>query len=100
MKPAKREISLNERDALRDQLAAERMLMGAYAEAVAEGSTAALRKKLFQLYGEHAQTQLGIMEQMLSRGYAASKPASQELIGQSAEGFSKARKELAAKNGA
>lgn len=94
MKQSRREITLNEKDALQDMLDAEKMLMTRYAAALTEGSSAGLRKKIFKLYGEHADTQFLVFEQMLARGYYETQPADEQAIGAIAERFSKAKKQI------
>lgn len=94
MKPSKMETTLCERDALQDMLDAERLLMSEYALAIAEGSCRPLRRQLYKLCGEHADTQFSVLEQMLLRGYAQAQPAQQEEIGDAVQKFSKIRKQL------
>lgn len=95
MKQSKRDIALNEKDALQDLLDAEKLLMNYYATALSEGSSAGFRKKIFKLYGEHADTQFLVFEQMLSRGYYEVQPAEKMMIDQKTESFSKVKKQIA-----
>ena len=95
MKQSKRDTSLNEKDALQDLLDAEKLLMNYYATALAEGSSAGFRKKTLKLYGEHADTQFLVFEQMLARGYYEVMPAEKMMIDQKTETFSKVKKQIA-----
>ena len=61
---------LCEKDALQDLLDAEKLLMNYYATALSEGSCRPLRRQLYKLYGEHADTQFLVFEPRLLRGYA------------------------------
>ena len=97
MKQSKKDIMLNEKDALRDPPDAEKLLMNYYAAALAEGSSAGFRKKIFKLYGEHADTQFLVFEQMLARGYYEVQPAEKMMVDQKTESFSKVKKQLAEK---
>ena len=94
MKQAKRDITLNEKDALQDLLDAEKLLMNYYATALTEGSSALFRKKIYKLYGEHAETQFSVFEQMLSRGYYTVMPAEKPAIDEKTENFTKVKKQL------
>ena len=94
MKQSKRDTSLNEKDALQDLLDAEKLLMNYYAAALTEGSNAGFRKKIFKLYGEHAETQFTVFEQMLSRGYYEVQPAAKPMIDKETESFSKVKKQI------
>ena len=95
MKQSKRDTSLNEKDALQDLLDAEKLLMNYYATALAEGSSAGFRKKILNAYGEHADTQFLVFEQMLARGYYEVMPAEKMMIDQKTETFSKVKKQIA-----
>ena len=95
MKQTKRDIMLNEKDALQDLLDAEKLLMNYYATALTEGSSTGFRKKIFKLYGEHADTQFAVFEQMLQRGYYEVQPAEKMMIDEKTETFSKVKKQLA-----
>ena len=64
MKKSRQETTLCERDALRDMLGAETLLMGEYAAALSAGSSRPLRRQLFKLYSEHADTQFALFEQL------------------------------------
>ena len=75
MKQSKMETTLCEKDALQDMLDAEKMLMNYYAAALTEGSCRPLRRQILKLYGEHADTQFAVFEQMLQRGYYEVQPA-------------------------
>ena len=75
MKQSKKDIMLCEKDALQDLLDAEKLLMNYYATALTEGSCKPLRRQLYQLYGEHADTQFLVFEQMCNRGYYEVMPA-------------------------
>ena len=57
MKQSKKDTMFCEKDALQDLLDAEKLLMNYYAMALTEGSTRPLRRQIFKLYGEHADTQ-------------------------------------------
>ena len=69
MKQSKKDTTLCERDALQDLLDAEKLLMNYYATALTEGSCRPLRRQILKLYGEHADTQFSVFEQMIQRGY-------------------------------
>ncbi len=94
MKQSKKDTMLCEKDALQDLLDAEKLLMNYYAMALTEGSTRPLRRQIFKLYGEHADTQFIVFEQMLRRGYYQVQPAEKMMIDQKTESFSKVKKQL------
>jgi len=94
MKQAKRDITLNEQDALRDMLDAEKQLMNYYSAALVEGSCKSFRKEILKNYTSGAETQFTVFEQMLSRGYYTVQPAEKMLIDSQAEQFSKSWKQI------
>ncbi len=96
MKLSKKEITLNEKDALQDMLDCEKLLMNYYAAALTEGSCKPFRKEILKRYTEHADTQFQVFEQMLSRGYYEVQPAAKMMIDQNAEKFSKVKKQMGA----
>ena len=98
MKQSKKDIMLCEKDALQDLLDAEKLLMNYYATALTEGSCKPLRRQLYRLYGEHADTQFLVFEQMCNRGYYEVMPADKMLTDQKTEMFSKVQKQSAAEN--
>ena len=95
MKQSKMETTLCEKDALQDMLDAEKMLMNYYAAALTEGSCRPLHRQILKLYGEHADTQFAVFEQMLQRGYYEVQPAEEMMIDQTTEMLSKVKKQLA-----
>ena len=86
---------LCEKDALQDLLDAEKLLMNYYATALTEGSCRPLRRQILKLYGEHADTQFSVFEQMVQRGYYQTQPAEKMMIDEKTESFSKIKKQLA-----
>ena len=90
----KMEISLNERDALRDMLAAEDRLLAGYAAAIAAGDVRPVRRQLGKLFSEQADTQLRLLMQMSVRGYLGAAPASAEEIKACVQSFGKEAKQL------
>ncbi len=94
MKQSKKETTLSEKDALQDLLDCEKLLMSYYAAALTEGSCMPFRKEIFKRYGEHADTQFLVFEQMLSRGYYEVQPAAKMLVDQKTETFSKVLKQI------
>ena len=94
MKKSRQETTLCERDALRDMLGAETLLMGEYAAALSAGSSRPLRRQLFKLYSEHADTQFALFEQLLGRGYCKAEPAPKDAAQTRAEQFAKFKKQL------
>lgn len=96
MKQSKKDTTLSEKDALQDLLDAEKLLMNYYGVALTEGSCKPFRKQILKLYGEHAETQFGVFEQMLARGYYRTAPAEKMLVDEKTEMFSKVKKQLAA----
>ena len=97
MRPAKRDISLNERDSLRDLLAAEEALLQGYGAAIASAEGAAMQKQLFSLFRELVTLRGGLREHMRARGYAQAKYASPEERKALFETGEKAQKQLAPK---
>ena len=95
MKQSKKDIMLCEKDALQDLLDAEKLLMNYYATALTEGSCRPLRRQILKLYGEHADTQFSVFEQMVQRGYYQTQPAEKMMIDEKTESFTKAKKQLA-----
>lgn len=95
MKQSKKDIMLCEKDALQDLLDAEKLLMNYYATALTEGSCRPLRRQILKLYGEHADTQFSVFEQMVQRGYYQTQPAEKMMIDEKTESFSKIKKQLA-----
>ena len=95
MKQSKKDTTLCEKDALQDLLDAEKLLMNYYATALTEGSCRPLRRQILKLYGEHADTQFSVFEQMLQRGYYQVQPAEKMMIDEKTEAFSKVKKQLA-----
>ncbi|HIX08687.1 MAG TPA: spore coat protein [Firmicutes bacterium] len=95
MKQSKKDIMLCEKDALQDLLDAEKLLMNYYATALTEGSCRPLRRQILKLYGEHADTQFSVFEQMVQRGYYQTQPAEKMMIDEKTESFSKVKKQLA-----
>ena len=95
MKQSKKDIMLCEKDALQDLLDAEKLLMNYYATALTEGSCRPLRRQILKLYGEHADTQFSVFEQMVQRGYYQTQPAEKMMIDEKTETFSKVKKQLA-----
>ena len=95
MKQSKKETTLCEKDALQDLLDAEKLLMNYYATALTEGSCRPLRRQILKLYGEHADTQFSVFEQMIQRGYYQVQPAQKMMIDEKTEAFSKVKKQLA-----
>ena len=95
MKQSKKDIMLCEKDALQDLLDAEKLLMNYYATALTEGSCRPLRRQILKLYGEHADTQFSVFEQMIQRGYYQVQPAQKMMIDEKTEAFSKVKKQLA-----
>ena len=95
MKQSKKDIMLCEKDALQDLLDAEKRLMNYYATALTEGSCRPLRRQILKLYGEHADTQFSVFEQMVQRGYYQTQPAEKMMIDEKTESFSKVKKQLA-----
>ena len=95
MKQSKKDTTLCEKDALQDLLDAEKLLMNYYATALTEGSCRALRRQILKLYGEHADTQFSVFEQMIQRGYYQVQPAQKMMIDEKTEAFSKVKKQLA-----
>ena len=95
MKQSKKDTTLCEKDALQDLLDAEKLLMNYYATALTEGSCRPLRRQILKLYGEHADTQFSVFEQMIQRGYYQVHPAQKMMIDEKTEAFSKVKKQLA-----
>ena len=95
MKQSKKDTTLCEKDALQDLLDAEKLLMNYYATALTEGSCRPLRRQILKLYGEHADTQFSVFEQMIQRGYYQLQPAQKMMIDEKTEAFSKVKKQLA-----
>ena len=95
MKQSKKDTTLCEKDALQDLLDAEKLLMNYYATALTEGSCRPLRRQILKLYGEHADTQFSVFEQMIQRGYYQAQPAQKMTIDEKTEAFSKVKKQLA-----
>ena len=96
MKQSKKDTTLCEKDALQDLLLdAEKLLMNYYATALTEGSCRPLRRQILKLYGEHADTQFSVFEQMIQRGYYQVQPAQKMMIDEKTEAFSKVKKQLA-----
>ncbi|HIY99141.1 MAG TPA: spore coat protein [Firmicutes bacterium] len=95
MKQSKKDTTLCEKDALQDLLDAEKLLMNYYATALTEGSCRPLRRQILKLYGEHADTQFSVFEQMIQRGYYQVQPAQKMMIDEKTEAFSKVKKQLA-----
>ncbi len=95
MKQSKKDTTLCEKDALQDLLDAEKLLMNYYATALTEGSCRPLRRQILKLYGEHADTQFSVFEQMVQRGYYQVQPAQKMMIDEKTEAFSKVKKQLA-----
>ncbi len=96
MRQSKQETTLNEKDALQDMLNAEKQIMTYYAAALTEGSCKAFRKEILKQYSAGAETQFAVFEQMLARGYYQVRPAEKMLIDQTAENFSKIKKQISA----
>ncbi len=96
MKQSKKDITLNEKDALQDLLDCEKLLMNYYAAALVEGSCRPFRREILKHYTAGADTQFAVFEQMLSRGYYEVQPAAKMLIDQKTETFSKTLKEVSA----
>ena len=96
MKQSKKDISLNEKDALQDLLDCEKLLMSYYAAALVEGSCRPFRREILKNYTSSADTQFAVFEQMLSRGYYEVQPAAKMLIDQKTETFSKTLKQISA----
>ena len=69
--------------------------MNYYATALTEGSCRPLRRQILKLYGEHADTQFSVFEQMIQRGYYQVQPAQKMMIDEKTEAFSKVKKQLA-----
>lgn len=97
MKLSKKDVTLQEKDALQDMLNAEKLLMSYYTAAVIEGSGKAFRKEILKNYASSADTQFAVFEQMLSRGYYAVQPAQKDTLDEKAGMFSKVLKEVANK---
>ena len=95
MKQSKKDTTLCEKDALQDLLDAEKLLMNYYATALTDGSCRPLRRQILKLYGEHADTQFSVFEQMIQRGYYQVQPAQKMMIDEKTEAFSKVKKQLA-----
>ena len=95
MKQSKKDTTLCEKDALQDLLDAEKLLMNYYATALTEGSCRPLRRQILKLYGEHADTQFSVFEQMIQRGYYQVQPAQKMMIDEKTEAFSNVKKQLA-----
>ena len=95
MKQSKKDTTLCEKDALQDLLDAEKLLMNYYATALTEGSCRPLRRQILKLYGEHADTQFSVFEQMIQRRYYQVQPAQKMMIDEKTEAFSKVKKQLA-----
>ena len=93
----KREVTLNEQDALQDMLECEKQLMGVYAAALEEGSTKALRKEIWKNYAACADGQFSVFHEMCARGYYPLRPASEEQRGERLASFKKIEKQLAQK---
>ena len=96
MKQSKKDVSLNEKDALQDLLDCEKLLMNYYAAALVEGSCRPFRREILKNYTSSADTQFAVFEQMLSRGYYEVQPAAKMLIDQKTETFSKTLKQISA----
>lgn len=96
MKLTKKDVTLNEKDALQDLLDCEKLLMNYYAGALTEGSCKPFRKEILKNYTAHAETQFQVFEQMLARGYYEVQPAAKMMIDQNAEKFSKVKKQITA----
>ncbi len=96
MKQSKKDVMLNEKDALQDLLDCEKLLMNYYAAALVEGSCRPFRREILKNYTSSADTQFAVFEQMLSRGYYEVQPAAKMLIDQKTETFSKTLKEVSA----
>ena len=94
MRLAKKDTTLNEKDALQDMLDAEKLLMSYYSAAVVEGSCKAFRKEILKNYSSTADTQFTVFEQMLARGYYDVQPAESKMIEQKKNVFSKVLKQL------
>ncbi|MBO5045790.1 MAG: spore coat protein [Clostridia bacterium] len=94
MKQSKKDISLNEKDALQDMLNAEKQLMNLYTVALMEGSSKSLRKEFLHNCSATAEDQFSVFEQMLARGYYETTPAEPPMIKEKTEQFSKVLKQI------
>lgn len=96
MKQSKKDVTLNEKDALQDMLDLEKLLMNYYNVALTEGSCKPFRKEILKHYTEHAETQFTIFEQMLARGYYDVQPAESKMIEETSETYKKVLKQIGA----
>ncbi len=94
MKQSKKDISLNEKDALQDMLDVEKQLLTFYTTALTEGSSKSFRKEIMKNYSSSAEDQFTVYEQMLSRGYYEVAPAQKQMLDQKAEIYSKVIKQI------
>lgn len=94
MKQSKQNTTLCEKDALQDMYDAENALMAAYADAVAGGGSRPLRRQLYKLYGEQADTQFTLREQMTLRGYLDVPSAAEDAVKAQKYAFAKVKKQL------
>lgn len=94
MKQSKKDVTMNEKDALQDLLDAEKLLLSYYSMAVTEGSCKPFRKEIFKNYTASADTQFTVFEQMLARGYYEVQPAQKMMVDQKTEMFSKVMKQI------
>lgn len=96
MKMQKRDITLNEKDALTDMLESEKQLTLLYATALFEGSTQSIRKEFASCLNSVAENQYSIFSQMSSRGYYQPPVAQKQMIDQACDIFKKEQKQLKA----
>lgn len=94
MKQSKKDISLNEKDALQDMLNAEKQLVNLYTVALLEGSSKSLRKEFLHNCSATADDQFSVFEQMLARGYYTPAPAEKQMIEEKTQQFSKVLKQI------
>lgn len=94
MKQSKKDIALNEKDALQDMLDSEKQLLTYYSTALTEGSSTAFRKEILKNYKLSADDQFSVFEQMLNRGYYEVQPAEKMMIDQKTDIFDKVWKQI------
>jgi len=94
MKQSKKDITLNEKDALQDMLDVEKQLLTFYTTGLTEGSSKAFRKEILKHYGESANDQFAIFEQMIARGYYTVQPVPKMTLDEKVDIYSKVQKQI------
>ena len=96
MKLTKRDVTLNEKDALQDMLESEKQLMTIYTTALFEGSTKTIRKNFSTNLMGVAENQYSLFTQMSSRGYYQPQPANKNMIDTANQTYKKQKNQLKA----